>query len=391
MAPAHPEDSSLQAGLGDVTHEDFPKGYGLQSWGGWRYLGVRCVQGHTLKGLREERFGVRFTPALAARVPCVRHATYLASIPSILEHGLLPGGGGGGGNARKRNQVHFAIVTLGDSRAKQGRQDAEVSIFMKKVEMADALPLVLTSTSAVVVSQGVDRTYFDKIVTHTEPPRALWDSAYVSREYLGVCNDEGTVIAPPKANKKPSYVFDVAPWDRTKHEGEVHLRARSAGLQLKPRSGSLVLRDNEGRLAIPRRRSESVDRASEPTAEREAETQRQERKYIQCAVCHKDLVAGTLECFFCRSLLTYAVANVATDVEMNNEDTKEEPEEGQDDQEEPQEEKRAKEETTVATKKEATKGKAPDDVVASLTPRPKGQPRRLQQQVPWKLSTSASG
>ena len=62
-----------------------------------------------------------------------------------------------------------------------------------------------------------------------------------------------------------------------------------------------------GCIAVPRRRSESVDRASEPTAESEADTQKKERKYIQCAACLKDLVAGTLECFFCRSLLTYAL------------------------------------------------------------------------------------
>ena len=70
----------------------FPKGYGLLSWGGWRYLGVRCAQGHEVKGLHEARLGVRFTPALAAKVPCIRHATYLAAAPSFLERGLLPGG-----------------------------------------------------------------------------------------------------------------------------------------------------------------------------------------------------------------------------------------------------------------------------------------------------------
>ena len=76
----------------------------------------------------------------------------------------------GGGNARKRNQVHFAIVSLGDKTAKQGRQDAEVSIFVKKAEMAEALPLVLTSSLAVVVSREVNWKFFDKVVTHTEPP-----------------------------------------------------------------------------------------------------------------------------------------------------------------------------------------------------------------------------
>ena len=104
-------------------------------------------------------------------------------------------------------------MTLGDNTATQGRQDAEVSIFTKKVEMAEALPLVLTSSSAVAVSREVDWKYFDKVITHTEPPRVLWDSAYVSRAYLGVCNDKGIVVAPANASKEPSYTFEVAPWD----------------------------------------------------------------------------------------------------------------------------------------------------------------------------------
>ena len=271
MAPRHPNDLSLQAGLGDGTREDFHKGYGLLSWGNWRYLGIRCVQGHTLRGLHPERFGVKFTPAMAARAPCVRHATYLAAVPSILQSGLLPGGG----NTRKRNQVHFAIVSLGDKTAKQGRQDAEVSIFVKKTEMAEALPLVLTSSLAVVVSREVDWKFFDKVVTHTEPPRVLWDSAYVSREYLGVCNDEGVIVAPPNASRKPSYTFEVASWDRTtKQEGEGRRRARSAGL---------ILRDKHGCIAVPRKRSESVDRAAEQTAEREADNQEKRKEiYPMC-------------------------------------------------------------------------------------------------------------
>ena len=69
------------------------------------------MQGHTLWGWHPERFGVSFMPAMAARAPCVRHATYLAAVPSFLQRGLLPGGG----NARKRNQVNFAIVSLGDN------------------------------------------------------------------------------------------------------------------------------------------------------------------------------------------------------------------------------------------------------------------------------------
>ena len=147
--------------------------------------------------------------------------------------------------------MHFAIVALGDKTAKQGRQDAEVSIFVKKTEMAEALPLVLTSSLAVVVSREVDWKFFDRVVTHTEPPRVLWDSAYVSREYLGVCNDEGVIVAPPNASRKPSYTFEVASWDRTtKQEGEGRRRARSAGL---------ILRDKHGCIAVPRKRSESVD------------------------------------------------------------------------------------------------------------------------------------
>ena len=91
MAPRHPNDLSLQAGLGDGTLENFHKGYGLLSWGNWRYLGIRCVQGHTLWGLHPERFGVSFTPAMAARAPCVRHATYLAAVPSICNVGYCRG------------------------------------------------------------------------------------------------------------------------------------------------------------------------------------------------------------------------------------------------------------------------------------------------------------
>ena len=171
----------------------------------------------------------------------------------------------------------------------------------------------------------------------------LWDSAYVSREYLGVCNDEGVVVAPPNASRKPSYTFEVASWDRTtKHEGEGRRRARSAGI---------ILKDKHGCIAISRKRSGSVGRASEPTAEGEADTQEKKRKYIQCATCLKELVAGTLECFYCRSLLTYALDCKAADLGKNHEETKEESFEGSNDEEETRKEKRAREEPKPATMK----------------------------------------
>ena len=64
----------------------------------------------------------------------------------------------------------------------------------------------------------------------------------MSCEYLGVRNEDGSLIIPPKGKKDCGYVFDVAPWD-TPQEGKVRLRARSAGLKLTPRPGSWILRD----------------------------------------------------------------------------------------------------------------------------------------------------
>ena len=118
----------------------------------------------------------------------------------------------GGGNARKRNQVHFAIVALGDKTAKQGRQDAEVSIFVRKIEMAEALPLVLTSSSG---RGGLPKRWTGCTSTRSSPTPSphgvLWDSAYVSREYLGVCNDEGVLDCPTRMPTRSLVTsFDVA-------------------------------------------------------------------------------------------------------------------------------------------------------------------------------------
>ena len=82
----------------------------------------------------------------------------------------------------------------------------------------DALPLIFTSTSAMAVSEKVDWTFFEMVLTHSVPPRALWDVACLPREYLGVRNDDGALTVPPKGYKKPSYVFDVAPWDKSHEE-----------------------------------------------------------------------------------------------------------------------------------------------------------------------------
>ena len=86
-------------------------------------------------------------------------------------------------------------------------------------------------------------------------------------------------------------------------------------------------------------------------------------------MCFKDLVAGTLECFFCRSLLTYALACKAADLEKNNGDMKEESIGGSNEEEEPRKEKRAREEPKPATMKESpqrrggTHGAAPQQAM----------------------------
>ena len=82
----------------------------VATWGGWRYLGVRCAQGHGIKGVHEARFGVRFTPALAAKVPCIRHARLLGRRPRRSWNVGFCRGGGGGGGPNKRSQVHFPIA-----------------------------------------------------------------------------------------------------------------------------------------------------------------------------------------------------------------------------------------------------------------------------------------
>ena len=89
-------------------------------------------------------------------------------------------------------------------------------LITKKIDLADALPLILTSTSAVVVSEKVDWTFFGRVLTHSEPPRALWDVLTCPRILGRAQTRTATLTASSKAYKKPTYDFVVAPWDNHK-------------------------------------------------------------------------------------------------------------------------------------------------------------------------------
>ena len=72
---------------------------------------IRCITRHTIHWIAESRLYAKVTNKYLRHIACMTHGTDYPYIPSIIEHGLIPGGNGG-----ERNCNHFSPYTPRDHR-----------------------------------------------------------------------------------------------------------------------------------------------------------------------------------------------------------------------------------------------------------------------------------
>lgn len=120
-------------------------------------LEIRANQGHSVSEVTD----AALTPLLESKYSTVVHGTYYKCWPQIKCHGL---------NRMKRQHIHFAKGTLGDSTVISGlRKDAQIYIYIDLKKALDDGIKYYESDNGVILTRGNKEgyllpKYFSKVV-----------------------------------------------------------------------------------------------------------------------------------------------------------------------------------------------------------------------------------
>ena len=184
-----------------------------------RYIGIRCVQGHSIIHVNEERIFRRVDESIHHLIEVAQHATQWASIAPILRDGLRPGG-----PASDRTHVYMSVFPHDDPRsAALFRKQTSVTIILDKKYLFAHHELYLTGAFAMLAHESIHWWAIDKILFRQNTlkgptiSRPIYESKYRYRSwaYLGSLfppagqlsdqirlrnrfNDEGGEVPPMK-------------------------------------------------------------------------------------------------------------------------------------------------------------------------------------------------